>query len=51
MEDMLFHLGASPKMPLDLGEPVNCHQRGRYPLSINNTAQLPLRIEGTIVFG
>ena len=51
MEEVLSHPGASPKHLLELGEQVICYQRGWYPLSINETTQLPLRIEGAIVFG
>ena len=50
MKEVFSHMGASHKTPLDSGKPVDCHQRGWYPLSVNETAQLPMRIEGSVVF-
>ena len=43
-------LGTSPQHLLDSGELVNHHQRGQYPLIIDETAPLPPRIKDTIVF-
>ena len=40
-EEVLSHPDASQKCLLDLGELVNHHQRGWYPLSIDGTAQIP----------
>ena len=51
VEEVLLHLGTSPKSLLDSGQLVDYHQRGWCPLSIGGTTQPPQRIEGTIVFG
>ena len=50
MEEVLCTQMLPPKCLLDLGELVNHHQRGQYPLNIGATAHLPLRTDGAIVF-
>ena len=51
MEEVLCTQMFPPKCLLDLGELVNHHQRGWYPLSIDKITHLPPRIEGAIIFG
>ena len=51
MEEVFCTQALPPKCLLDFGEQVNNHWRDQYSLSIDETTQLPPRMEGTIVYG
>ena len=49
MEEVLSHLGASPKMPFRFGRTSQSSLERLVSLRINETSQLPLKMEGAIV--
>ena len=50
MEEVLSHSGASPQIPFRFGRTSQLPSESQYTLSLNETAQLPPRMEGAIVF-